>query len=73
MGDQLDRAQQDMDFHLGVAIKNAKSAFANRELQVNGRCHYCDEYVEHPSALFCDSDCAQDWEKEQQARKRNGL
>lgn len=72
MGDHLDRTQQDMDFHLSVALKNAKSAFANRELQVNGRCHNCDEYLEDPRGLFCDSDCSCDWHKEQAAKKRAG-
>ncbi len=77
MGDLLDRAQAISELQLNTAIGNARSALPNRELQVNGRCHYCGEYLENPMALFCqnenaelESECASDWHYEQLAKIR---
>ena len=40
-------------------------------LHSDGRCHFCDEPV--PDALlFCDTDCRDDFEREEAARRRAG-
>lgn len=36
-----------------------------------GACHFCGEEV-HGVALFCDTDCAQDYEREQTLLARQG-
>lgn len=71
MGDLLDRAQDEIDFRVAAQIKNSQSAFANRELAVKGYCHYCDDILENPMALFCCPECSADWEHEQAAKRRN--
>ncbi len=41
-------------------------------LVANGECHYCGEHVEGANQLFCDLDCAKDWEREQALLKLRG-
>jgi len=41
------------------------------DLPATGSCHYCTASVP-PGARFCDRDCLQDWEREQDARRRGG-
>jgi len=68
MSDVADRA----DWRIAQDIK-AAMAHARRmpQLEADGRCHYCDEYVAH-DALFCNTDCRDDYEKEQEALRRAG-
>lgn len=42
---------------------------ARRELQPLGQCHWCECLLPaHLDALFCDSDCRDDWHKAERAR-----
>jgi predicted nucleic acid-binding Zn ribbon protein len=41
------------------------------QLETDGRCHYCDEDVAH-GALFCNTDCRDDYQKEQEAKRSAG-
>jgi hypothetical protein len=68
MSDVADRA----DWRIAQDIK-AAMAHARRtpKLEADGRCHYCDERVAH-GALFCNTDCRDDYEKEQEAHRRAG-
>jgi hypothetical protein len=68
MSDVADRA----DWRIAQDIK-AAMAHARRtpQLEADGRCHYCDEHVAH-GALFCNTDCRDDYEKEQEALRRAG-
>lgn len=38
-------------------------------LKRTGRCHHCNEKVEH---LFCDDDCRQDWQHRKERNQANG-
>lgn len=41
------------------------------QLEADGHCYYCDEHVAH-GALFCNTDCRDDYEKEQDALRLAG-
>lgn len=64
--DELDRAQM-------MEEKEREAALLLRKpvLKPVGVCWYCGEPV-HSESLFCDIDCRNDYEKEQEAKKRNG-
>ena len=52
------------------AIAAARRANANRP-QPNGACHWCAEEV-GPGKVFCDADCADDYQWHENAKHRNG-
>lgn len=66
--DDIDRAQQREEQDRARALAAARTAAA---LPATGRCHWCDASVPGASH-FCDRDCANDFEREQAAMKRNG-
>jgi hypothetical protein len=68
MSDEADRSDQKIADAIEQAIMQARSAPA---LRPNGKCHFCDEPVAAP-LLFCDMDCAQDFEAEEDQLKRMG-
>lgn len=55
------------------AITSAINALQKQKPQLHpiGVCHYCDAVVGEKQ-LFCDHDCADDWEKIQQQQRRLG-
>ena len=61
MADQCSKADRIIQMNLNVAIMAARSY--QRGIDPCGRCHNCYEYVEHPSKLFCNSECSEDYEK----------
>lgn len=61
MADDLDRAVEYQQRMIDAALTHRAPA---PELPRTGACHYCEEPVSEIQ-LFCDSDCAQDWEREQ--------
>lgn len=69
--DEIDQASGVCQFMSDVGISNARSALQSRELEVSGFCHNCGELLESPLALFCDLDCAEDWEKIKRAKAQN--
>lgn len=60
-------AQEEMERELSIAFHRKKT----HGLLPIGSCHFCDSVIQ-PMLLFCDGDCRDDWEREQQARIRNG-
>jgi hypothetical protein len=68
MSDVADRA----DWRIAQDIK-AAMAHARRipQLEADGHCHYCEEPVAH-GVLFCNTDCRDDYQKEQEALRRAG-
>lgn len=58
-----------------AALEEQARRGAERELIPCMRCHWCNEGIP-PGALFCRSDaggsCAADWQRDHDARKRNG-
>jgi hypothetical protein len=66
MSDQFDmasdREQLDRDLALKVRLPTLKAC---------GACHSCTTPLRE-GLLFCDKDCAADWERVEAARRRNG-
>jgi hypothetical protein len=67
MADEADLANAHIERELAASLR-----FRRPTLVPCGCCHYCNEDV-HPGNLFCNSECAGDWEHEQAARRRNGI
>lgn len=68
MADEIDRANDIAARDLSLAIHAARSG---NEVKATGACLYCDEPLA-PNVRFCDADCARDWERENELRKRQG-
>ena len=71
MSDDIDRAQTEIDFFLANAIKNRPA-----HLKPIGMCLNCELQLigtegEFPR-LFCDSDCRDDFERQQRLAKIAG-
>jgi len=67
MADEADMAQQTESLYLDAALRRRPGP----ELPAIGICHYCGEAV-HSSAKFCDNECADEWDREQSLRRKNG-
>lgn len=64
MADDVDRATELQETQLKIALgKQSKK----KRLNAVGRCFNCNEVVGQ-DALFCDSDCREDYEKRQQMK-----
>lgn len=66
MADDVDRAQE-----LNLMINEMAARHRKPELPAIGICHYCSEAVAG-QAKFCDAECADEHEREQELRRRNG-
>lgn len=66
MADEIDRAQE-------LALRYNEIAARDRRLVLPsiGICHYCSEAVPG-NAKFCDSECADEHERESELRRRQG-
>jgi len=71
MADEADLAFDSEQRHLTQAL--AAQRRRSRELQPFGSCHYCGNEEGLADRLFCDPDCADDWEYEHTLRSRLGL
>jgi hypothetical protein len=69
MADEVDMAfdveQQNLNSAIAAQLKQKSS------LHPIGVCHYCDTTV-NLKQLFCNSDCASDWERIDKQRKASG-
>jgi len=68
MSDIADLAQWRIEQDLCNTLAHVKKSPA---LEADGFCYFCDETIQH-ELLFCNVDCRDDFEKEQQARQRAG-
>lgn len=61
MADDIDIAQHEIDWAQRMTIQ----AVINRthHLEALGRCYHCEEPLPVPGQLFCDRDCATDYER----------
>lgn len=64
--DPIDAAADMAEFLLGQKLKERKPV-----PESTGKCLNCDDPLA-PGAKFCSFGCAQDWEKRQQAKARDG-
>jgi hypothetical protein len=55
-----------------VAARGLAAIRRRPVLDADCHCHFCDEAVA-PEALFCDVDCRDDYDKEQDGLRRSGL
>lgn len=67
--DDADRADARIENVVDDALAEARR---KPRLIAAGFCHYCAETVQ-PGHLFCDKECASDYDYEQARRKANGL
>lgn len=70
MADEADLAFDSEQRHLSMALAASKRPGA---LKPVGACHNCGNEQDIGVRLFCDADCASDWEYESQLRSRLGL
>ncbi|MFS2114801.1 hypothetical protein [Herbaspirillum frisingense] len=68
MSDHADNADSKIYQTISAGVAAARSAPA---LQADFRCHFCEEEVQL-ELLFCNSDCRDDYERLNQAIRRNG-
>lgn len=71
MADEADLAFDSEQRHLAQAL--AAQRRTGGLLQPIGCCHYCANTEAIEERLFCDADCAADWEYENSVRRRLGL
>ena len=71
MADEADLAFDSEHRHLTMALAAQRSRGA--ALRPVGQCHHCGEPSAVAERLFCDTDCAADWEYEAALRRRLGL
>jgi len=69
--DEADLAFDSEQRHLGQALAAQRSRSA--VLRATGACHYCANDEGLQGRLFCDADCAADWEYEDSLRRKLGL
>lgn len=66
--DDIDRAQAQEEMARDLAIRAAIASAP--VLPPTGACHWCDEPVA-AGARFCNTECCRDFERDQNAVKRN--
>lgn len=66
--DDADRADKRIEQMIEDGMARAKKM--DVRLPVTGKCHWCSEDVK--GRIFCSKDCADDWERDHEARRRNG-
>lgn len=71
MADEADLAFDSEQRHLTHAL--AAQRQRSRVLQPIGCCHYCAADITVQQRLFCDGDCAADWEYQDAVRRKLGL
>lgn len=69
MSDDADVACELEEIERESGIAAAKKALEQPELRPIGVCHSCEEPVSKPK-LFCDSECAKDWQWYQDGIRR---
>jgi hypothetical protein len=67
MPDQIDMAQEEIARMQQASLDAARSSRAT--LKPSGRCHNCDEPLSLQDLLFCDADCAEDYERRLRAER----
>lgn len=63
--DDIDRAAIEELRHRNEALRKQLA----KALPLTGACYWC---AEECGCVFCDAGCAEDWEKEQRRRARDG-
>lgn len=69
--DESDRASALEEMERESALAKVRSNMG-RSLKPVGRCYFCDDDDVVAGTLFCDNECRDMWQREQDARRRNG-
>lgn len=64
-----DLEYQTIQLHFDEAMYKAKQA-GKHDLKPDGTCHNCNEAVPNDTQIFCDADCAEDFQKRSFARSQ---
>jgi hypothetical protein len=67
LSDEIDAAQEEIDRLQEMGLKSARSNLV--KLKPRGHCYNCDEALQLADQLFCDADCAHDYERREWASK----
>lgn len=67
--DEFDIAQE---YEMELRERQIAAASKGPALPATGRCYHCEELLTGPFLRFCDADCRDDYERAEQAQKRNG-
>ena len=70
MADEADQSVETQQLALERALHNQRTAAQHARMRPKGACHFCDEPVA-TQILFCDEDCRDDYDYEQQQRQRH--
>jgi hypothetical protein len=65
MADDIDRANDQAQAILELQLRQRKPTLPH-----NGKCHFCEDDI--TTGAFCSAECRDDFEKQEQARRRNG-
>lgn len=71
MADVVDTANEKADILLAASVARQQLAQAKDRIEPTGRCHWCDE-ITNDTALFCTSECRDDYDRQARAKARNG-
>jgi len=69
MADEADRARLEIESELAHARRAAQPTL---RLMPIGYCHNCEEQLVRAGRLFCDQECAQDFEKRERGLALRG-
>lgn len=72
MADEIDSANAYVEAEVARALAAQARIAESTRLPRTGKCHYCAEPLNNEEGLFCDTDCAKDWDEEQNRRRRQG-
>lgn len=67
MADEIDAAQEEIDRLQEQGLQSARNSLGR--LKPKGHCYNCDEPLKLADQLFCDADCAHDYERVEWANK----
>lgn len=70
--DEADLSDKKIQDVINDGINEVRRNSAKQSLSPCGSCFWCQEKV-GSGKLFCDFDCAKDWEHDRERRKTNGL
>lgn len=73
MADEVDNANETAEKWLKIRLEEQAAAAKANRLQPKGVCYYCETELTGKDAdkrLFCDKDCAADYDEEQRLLKR---
>ena len=70
MADEIDAAQEEIARMQELSLQTARMGLGR--LKPTGHCYNCEEPLKRPDQLFCDMDCAQDYERREWAAKMRG-